>query len=319
MQALLRLDQIEKARTSLQRVANDAKREAKQAESDDARAKQDFFQHLGHKAPKKADLLNAVNERRALLKLDPVTDLAPPNAVKQGVTADASQGPGKVRLSKVAAQNDLTSYHERIEAASDPPLAAAKAKALAALGKLTSNLALLKAVKQKALVEQGLELLDEEACPLCDTAWDIAELTAHLKQKVEKASAATAVLDELAAAAAPILDYLGNLGLAVNKLGEWCAKADPEIEADALLSYVQTTGEDRAILAKVCRDPAVISEALKALARIGAPPPAPVAVVAQPQGACGGAARPLQGRSRQGIPNRRAGKIRSLPPSSARA
>jgi hypothetical protein len=49
VQILLRLDQIEKVRTSLQRIANDTEREHARAQSDDARAKQEFIQHLGIK------------------------------------------------------------------------------------------------------------------------------------------------------------------------------------------------------------------------------------------------------------------------------
>jgi hypothetical protein len=279
VQALLRLEQIEKVRTSLQRVSNEAKRDVMRAEADDARHKQDFFQHLGHKAPKKTDLLHAVNERRTLLNLAPVTDLAPPGALKAGVSAETSKEPLKPRLSKLAAQNDLTTY-QRYNAAADPALAADKAKAVAALGKLTGDPTLLKAVKQLALVEQGLELLDEEVCPLCDTEWDIGELTAHLKDKIAKASAATSVLQELDAAVEPILGYLQNVGEAASRIVEWCGKADPKIEASAMQAYAQSTADDSTIIAKVRSDLAAIAEASDALGRAGTAPPNAAATVA---------------------------------------
>lgn len=100
VQTLLRLEQVEKVRTSLLRVANDAKKEATRAETEEGRAKQEFFEHLGVKAPKKADVLAAVNERRTLLKLEPLADLAPEISIKAGVIADESKGPAKPRLSK---------------------------------------------------------------------------------------------------------------------------------------------------------------------------------------------------------------------------
>lgn len=276
VQVLLRLEQIEKVRASLQRVANDAKRDAKQAEADDVRTKRDFFQHLGHKVAKKADLLNAVNERRALLKLAPITDLAPPSALKEGVTTEVGKEPIKPTLSKLAAQTDLATYGQ-CSAAADPAL---PAKAVAALGKLTSDPALLKAVKQLALVEQGLELLDEDACPLCDTEWEIGKLVSHLKDKVAKASAATAIFEELSAAVEPVLGYLQNAGAAASKIVEWCGKADPEIEAAAMQAYAQSVADDRVIITEVCSQPAVMAEALEALARAGMAPPAATAAVA---------------------------------------
>ena len=50
---------------------------------------------------------------------------------------------------------------------------AAVAKALDAL---TSDPDILKGFRQKVLVEQGIALIDEEVCPLCDTVWDLESL-----------------------------------------------------------------------------------------------------------------------------------------------
>ncbi|MHC6158209.1 IS21 family transposase, partial [Bradyrhizobium elkanii] len=88
VQTLLRLEQVEKARTSLLRVMNDTKKEATRADTDDSRAKQEFFQHLGLRTPSESDLLAALNERRTLLKLEPLHDLAPGASIKAGVTSD---------------------------------------------------------------------------------------------------------------------------------------------------------------------------------------------------------------------------------------
>lgn len=109
VQTLLRLEQVEKARTSLLRVMNDTKKEATRADTDDSRAKQEFFQHLGLRTPSKSDLLAALNERRTLLKLEPLRDLAPGASIKAGVTAD------KLKRSDVSgAAHTLRRYLEYI-------------------------------------------------------------------------------------------------------------------------------------------------------------------------------------------------------------
>jgi hypothetical protein len=77
VQILLRLDQIEKVRSSLQRIANDTKKEHTRAQLSDARAKQEFIQHLGIATFSKTELIAAVNQRRKLLKLTPLSDLTP--------------------------------------------------------------------------------------------------------------------------------------------------------------------------------------------------------------------------------------------------
>jgi len=210
---LLRLEQVEKVRTSLQRVANDTKKEATRAETDDARAKQDFFQHLGIKAPKKADLLAAVNERRTLLKLDPLADLTAELSIKAGVVADGSKGPAKPRLSKAAALGDLTAYGERVAEAKGSAIKKAASTGLAILINLTENPVLLTSIKQKLLVEQGLGLIDEDSCPLCDNAWDINDLRAHLKEKLAKATEATTLWRALRARSSRLLKFLRALAL----------------------------------------------------------------------------------------------------------
>jgi RecF/RecN/SMC family protein len=269
VQILLRLEQIEKVRTSLQRVANDAKRDSAKAEVDDNRAKQEFFQHLGHKAPKKGDLLAAVNERRALLKLAPLTDLTSETSIKEDVIADESKGPAKDRLSKGISLSELTSYHEYVAEHQNTALRKSKEDALAALTKLTSDPSLLKSFRQKVLLEQGLELIDDEACPLCDTAWDINKLKAHLQAKMAKAAAATAVLGELTKAVQPIADNLDNLALAARKIVQACGKAEPKLDAAPMLEFIAACEQKRAAIAKACVNPDGIADAIEALAQVG--------------------------------------------------
>jgi hypothetical protein len=67
----------------------------------------------------------------------------------------------------------------------------------------TSDPDILKGFRQKILVEQGIALIDDEACPLCDTAWDLEKLKTHLQEKLSKASAASAILEKLTTVTPP--------------------------------------------------------------------------------------------------------------------
>jgi hypothetical protein len=225
VQTLLRLEQVEKVRMSLQRVANDAKREATRADTDDGRARQDFFLHLGLKAPKKADLLAMVNKRRTLLNLDPLADLTPEVSIKAGVAADQSK-PAKLRLSKAGTLVDLTAYGAHVAETKSPAVKKGINDGSAILGKLTGSPALLKSIKQKLLVEQGLELLDEESCPLCDNVWNISELKTHLEDKLAKATEAAEVMNDLTNAAQPILETLESIITAANKIAQAFGRPD---------------------------------------------------------------------------------------------
>lgn len=280
VQTLLRLDQIEKVRVSLQRVANDAKKENLSANAADDRAKQDFVNHLGIKAPKKAELLAVVNERRVLLKLEPLKDLTPETSIKEGVVSDESKVPAKPRLSKAATQADLAGYQQHVAAASDAVLKKCASDADAALTKLTDDPAVLKSFRQKVLVEQGLVLIDDDVCPLCDTAWDMDALKAHLLDKMARASAASAVLDELAKCVQPIVDNLESVAIAAKKIVHTCGIVEPKIDSAALSEYIGACEKDRATIANVLTDPDGIAGALEALKRFGVALPSKAAAVA---------------------------------------
>ena len=77
VQTLLRLDQIEKVRKSLQKIANDAKKELDTKTDEDERAKKSLLQHLQIPSLSKTALLQVVNAYRATLKMEPLTDLVP--------------------------------------------------------------------------------------------------------------------------------------------------------------------------------------------------------------------------------------------------
>jgi recombinational DNA repair ATPase RecF len=265
VQILLRLDQIEKVRTSLQRIANDTKREHTQAQGNEGRAKQDFFQHLGIKSATKTELLVAVNERRVLLKLDPLKDLDPETSIKEGVvTGDEKQG-AKARLSKAGTLTDLAGY---AEALASEELKASATEALRLLKQITANPAILKAFRQKILVEQGLALIDDEACPLCDTAWNLEELKAHLAQKIKTASAATELLAAFGAACLPVLTCLEHFTNSARKIVQACGQAEPKIDSKNLSDFVDLCSADRELLSKLETDPSLIAETIVVLERI---------------------------------------------------
>lgn len=271
VQALLRLEQVEKVRTSLQRVGNDTRKEHEQAHGEEARALQEFFQHLGKPNAKNADLIAAVNERRALLKLPEITDLTAPHALKDGVTTDESEGAGKPKISKAGALFEIAAYEEHATGTADAALVKSRDNATAALGKLIGDPELLRSVRQKMMVEQGLALLEEDACPLCDNVWDMQELATHLQSKIDKAASASGFLSDLTKAAEPLIGNFAVLASTARRIAQLCDITDPKIDAAPLAAYVDTISLYRANIEKVCNDTAAIPEAVIALAAVGAP------------------------------------------------
>lgn len=281
VQALLRLDQIEKVRMSLQRVANDAKKDSQRATTEDDRARQALMQHLGLSTVKPADILVPINQRRALLKLDSLAELTATTSLKEGIVADENKGAAKPRVSKPTALSEVAAYQQQLAAAEEAAIAKNRQDALALLAELVADPAALKSFRRKILIEQGLALLDEDGCPLCDTAWDMAELAAHLQDKVAKASEASAVLKQLSDAVQPIINSLEDVERSAKKIVQMCGLAEPKIESAALTEFIAACEKDRRAIEKVCTDPEGIAEALAALQRTSvAPTPAADAATA---------------------------------------
>lgn len=273
VQTLLRLDQIEKVRTSLQRVANDAKKEHTQAQGSDSRAKQEFIQDLGIKSATKAELLATVNERRVLLNLEPLKDLTPETSIKEGVVTGSDKQGTKARLSKPGTLADIACYDRYASVFASGELTKSATEASSLLEQIAADPAILKGFRQKVLVEQGLALIDEEACPLCDTAWDIEELKAHLTEKFERAFAAADLLAKLGVASVPILACLENFIIAARKIIQVCGQTEPNIDGKALSSFLDACTADRELLEKLESDPSVISDAATVLERLTKPIP----------------------------------------------
>ena len=129
-----------------------------------------------------------MNQRRNLLGLEQLKDLTRETLIKEGVLAGSGKD-AKVRLSKARTLTDLANYESYASAIASDALRESAGKVHSVLEKFTANSTMLKGFRQKVLVEQGLALIDDEACPLCDTAWNLEELKAHLAQKIGKASA----------------------------------------------------------------------------------------------------------------------------------
>jgi hypothetical protein len=279
VQILLRLDQLNKARMSLQRVANDTRKEHDQAKDEETRALQDFFKYLGKPNPKKDDLTEAVNERRALLKLSAVTDLTAPGALKDGVNDPG--GKAKATISKTGALSDLAAFEDRAAKMTDALLLKYRDDAITSLSTLTGDPDLLKSVKQRMLVEQGLELLEEDACPLCDEAWDRKELEDHFNQKLEKATTASGILDALKKTIDPLITHFSDLVSAAQKIANLCEIADPNIDTAAMTGLIEKLELYRASIEKVRTDISAIPDAVTAFGAIGSAIPSDAAKISE--------------------------------------
>jgi hypothetical protein len=265
VQTLLRLDQIGEVRASLQSVANRRKREATTAELEDSRALSAFLSHLGIATLCKADLLKAVNERRALLQVELLTDFTPETSLKAGITAADKKDGGAPSLSRDASNKALGAFDDACGLLSKDEISKRRKAADECLDQLKKDPETLRSFRQQVLVEQGIELLGEDACPLCDTAWDMKALKKHLEEKQKAASGVKKLLEKLEGEINPIVQAYNDVVNGAQALAAIAQAAKPAIDLDAVRAFTNLLKNRKATLTRVYKDPSAIDDAKEAL------------------------------------------------------
>ena len=232
VQALLRLDDIEKLRGVLQKIANGCSRALPGLQRTETDAINNLLAVLDTPQLTKKSVLEAANPRRELLGLTPLSDLEANTSVKDGLTTTAASAPG--RVPKGQAGKDLETLSEALEALkSDAFKAACKAAddSAAELGKDADS---LDGLSREALLKSALELYDGKVCPVCDTAFEPDVFEAHLAEKLSHLEDVSKRRAALETELKPILDQMHTAGSALTTMIDHAALFSPKIEVTAL-------------------------------------------------------------------------------------
>ena len=113
VQVLLRLDRIDKVRQSLQTIVNSCNTDAKRIGQALQQAQANLVRALGIPVLSKNGNAEAVNQRRVLLQLEPLTDLGPDTSLKTGMGTPSDSPAAKSKIPKKQAQTDIC-LHGRV-------------------------------------------------------------------------------------------------------------------------------------------------------------------------------------------------------------
>lgn len=114
VQSLLRLDEIEKLRGVLQKIANACTKELSGLERAERDAITDLLAALDTAQLTRKSVLDAVNPQRELLGLAPLPELDANTSLKDGLTATAPSG--SARVPKTQATADLATLRQALQA-----------------------------------------------------------------------------------------------------------------------------------------------------------------------------------------------------------
>lgn len=183
VQALLRLDDVEKLRVILQRVANAADRELPRLQRDESDATRNLLSALGIPQLSKAAVLIAVNNHRQILGLKAMDDLEATTSLKDGLETTSSATTTS-RPPKAQVLADIVQFKCALAALEAPDYETAAMSAIAVAAALSADPAALAGIKHETLLRNALDLYDGQTCPVCDTPFKPESFNTHVAAKL---------------------------------------------------------------------------------------------------------------------------------------
>lgn len=240
VQALLRLDRVEQAREAIQKVANKCQKAVTSASDTRVRAQDQLARALGIAALNSDEVLKATNAQRSILGLTAITELTATTSLKDGLlVAPGAKGPG--RLVKGEAVVELTQLRADLGACSGSDIKEQIAAAVRLLEALSANEPLLQKMTREGFYRTGLDLVDGNACPFCDTEWDPVRLRTHIEGKLSRLADVARQRTEAEKKVRPITTLLNKVKDGVDAALRYGAVASPAVELQPLREFRTTT------------------------------------------------------------------------------
>lgn len=237
VQNLLRLDYVRDLRKSFMTNAKKCTNDAKEAERKKQTAENDFKKVLDLNSLDSETILEKVNEKRNILGLSSLSELPPKTSFKKGI-AEKGNGSNKIHITREIALSDLADLAKTIDAGEPEVVKQHQESVLKNLKKLQEDRAALSLARMHGFIATGIELIAEDACPLCDKQWDADELRKHLEAKLLSAEEIGALLESLRSAFGEIKNSIEVRIADISKASGYAAKLELAVPRDNLYAYV---------------------------------------------------------------------------------
>jgi hypothetical protein len=235
VQSLLRLEEIEKLRSVLQKIANACAKELPGFARAETDAIANLLRALDVPQLTKAALLAAVNPRRILLGLAPLEALEANTSVKDGLATAATANSG--RVSRVQATTDLAALRAALDAIQAEEFRQDCSSAESHAADLGKDEGCLDGLSRESLLRSALQLYDGSICPVCDTPFAPEVFHSHLADKLAHLADVSKRRAALEAELKPVLDKLHAVGTALTRTIEVASAIGPRVNAAALIDY----------------------------------------------------------------------------------
>ncbi len=183
VQVLLQLDEVEQLRAALQKIMNASAKEIAPLERTKEQAKDHLLRALEVSQLTSESMIVAVNARRAVLDLPPISALTSTTSLRDGLTT-ATQPSSTRYIAKAQANSDINKLRSVLTRLRSPEIALACTEVIEKLRTLNSDPVVSDSVTRERFLQSALDLLDAESCPVCDTAWKPEELRTIINGKL---------------------------------------------------------------------------------------------------------------------------------------
>lgn len=251
VQALLRLDTIERLRLALTKVANSCNRDLARYTADVSQTQLRLLRALGIDRLRKEDVLAAVNERRKLLQLDPLADLQRDTSLAMELVTDPRSPVATPQISKKQTLVEIDRIVDLVTRFEPTEVTDHRESALSALSKLRQNPTLLRNLKRYEFLTTGLTLVEDDACPLCDTSWDVTALRKLIAEKIAAGTEAASLRRSVQEALAPFAKILVDFESLTSSLLSVSKRLPTVVDVDAIAAWFAALGEERKRLSSI--------------------------------------------------------------------
>ena len=211
VQNLLRLEHIGSLRKAFVSYANRCLRDEEEAERARKIAESELKNALRVRDLDRKQVLAIANAQREILELPPLSELSPQTSFKEGGHYSGTDKK-KPPITKSVAIADLKALFAAIAAGESSSGRTHRESTRAALGNLHEDAKALSIARAHGFITTGLDLVTEDACPLCDKPWDTDDLRAHLRSKLLRAAEIGELLERVGKSLTAIIGDLDERG-----------------------------------------------------------------------------------------------------------
>jgi hypothetical protein len=267
IQALLRLNQVEVLRKNLVKISNASEKEKKDFERVKKQAAENLAQALEITEINKDKILEAVNARRSILSLDPLTDLTATTTLNDGLASGGGVNTAP-KLNKISAMAELKRYSEEARELTANSFKEECVKLKDQLSKLNNNPIVTESISREKLLRDSVDFIASGICPVCDTKWDIATLKSIVDAKLKEFEKISESRSELEKKLEPVISLIERFSNSVLQIEQSAIIISPE-NAKVLSTFRTTLADKR----KFLNDFLPIPKAISALIDLDSIPP----------------------------------------------